>query len=96
MVKQDHLTNGARLARLQFPEMGDKIEHLLRREANFRDMCEELADLDCAITGATRRDDVLADWIAARDRLIQEMADTLLRANVMPIEKGHRGAFRSP
>jgi hypothetical protein len=55
----------------------------------------ELAELDWAIMGATRGDNVLADWTAARDRLIQELADALLRANVIPIEKGHRRAFRS-
>jgi hypothetical protein len=51
IVVQNPLTVGVRLARMQFPHMEGKIEDLLRREENFRDMCEELADLDCAILG---------------------------------------------
>ena len=77
MTVEERLTLGTRLARLHFPEAGDKIEHRLRRDDDFRDMCEDLADLDRAIMGGTRRNDVLAEWIAARDRLVQEMADAL-------------------
>jgi hypothetical protein len=77
MTVEEPFIVGARLARLHFPDATRQIEHLLLQDGNFRDMCEELADLDRAIMGGTRRDEVLAEWIAARDRLVQEMADTL-------------------
>ena len=95
MITQDRLTVGAQLAWLRFPELRERIKDLLCRDANFRDMCEELADLDCAISAVgddtgTRCREVLDDWISARDRLTREMADALFRANVIPIDQGHR------
>jgi hypothetical protein len=90
MTIQDRLTIGACLARRLFPDFGDKIDIMLNWDGNFRDMCEELADLTCAILEGSPYDNVLADWIAARDRLTEEMADALSRANVIPIEQGHR------
>jgi hypothetical protein len=94
MIIQDRLAIGARLARLQFPDTGSKIEALRRRDANFRDMCERLADLDCALSTildvpGTRRRAVLNGLVAARGRLTQEMADALSRAEVVPIEQLH-------
>src|SRR5215208_936485 len=77
MTVEDRLTLGARLARLHFPDAGGIIEHRFRGDDDFHDMCEELADLDRAIMGGTRRDGVLAEWIAARDRLVQDMAGAL-------------------
>jgi hypothetical protein len=85
---EQRLTLGARLARLHCPEAAGKIETLVRRDGNFRDMCEELADLDRAIMGGTGRDDVLAEWIAARDRLVQDMADALAQVEREPDPKG--------
>ena len=43
---QGRLTIGASLARLRFPDQRGSIDLLLRRDENFRDMCEELAELD--------------------------------------------------
>src|SRR5215208_2056962 len=77
MTVEDRLTLGARLARLHFPDAGGIIEHRFRGDDDFHDMCEELADLDRAIMGGTRRDGVLAEWISARDRLVQDMAGAL-------------------
>jgi hypothetical protein len=88
MTVEDRLTLGARLARLHFPDAAGKIEHRLRRDDDFSDMCEELADLDRAIMGGTRRDGVLAEWIAARDRLVQDMADALAKVERDPDRKG--------
>ena len=85
---EQRLTLGARLARLHCPEAAGKIEHLFRRDGNFRDMCEELADLDRAIMGGTRRDGVLAEWIAARDRLVQDMAGALAQVEREPDREG--------
>jgi hypothetical protein len=88
MTVEDRFTLGARLARLHFPEAGGKIEHRLRRDDDFHDMCEELAHLDRAIMGGTRRNGVLAEWIAARDGLVQEMADALAKVERDPDRKG--------
>ena len=85
---EDRLTLGTRLARLHFPDAAGKIEHRLRRDDDFHDMCEELADLDRAIMGGTRRDGVLAEWIAARDRLVQDMADALAKVERDPDREG--------
>jgi len=90
MTIEDRLTFGACLTRRRFPDMGEKIENMLRWDSNFRDMCEELADLTCAILEGSPHNHVLDDWIAARDRLTKEMADALSRANVIPMEQGHR------
>jgi hypothetical protein len=49
---QDLLAIGIRLARTQFPGLRNVIDELLRRDENFRDMCEELADLEEAIASA--------------------------------------------
>jgi hypothetical protein len=62
-------------------------------------MCEELADLESAISSIddlpwARRTDLLADWLAARERLTEEMANALAQANVIPIVRGHRGPRR--
>jgi hypothetical protein len=90
MSLQNRLTFGVHLARQRFPALLGKIETLLGRDDNFRDMCEELADLTSAILQGTPDDWVLADWISARERLTDEMADALSRANVIPIQQGHR------
>ena len=87
---------GVRSAHLQFPDVGKAIDDLFRRDGNFRDMCEELADLESAISSIDDlpwacRTDLLADWLAARERLTREMAEALARANVIPIGRGRRG-----
>jgi len=88
MTTQDRLATGVRLARLRFPDLTNVIEDVLRRDENFRDMCEELADLEEAIASIDTRpglsSDVLADWMALRDRQIQVIAEALSRANVVP------------
>jgi hypothetical protein len=89
---QDLLAIGIRLARTQFPGLRNAIDELLRRDENFRDMCEELADLEEAIASADIRpnvaSDVLAEWVSLRDRQVQVMADALSRANVVSIRRG--------
>jgi hypothetical protein len=82
MVIEDRLSIGARLARMRFPSLDSRVDVLLRRDGNFRNMCEELAELDCAVSTLNEvggRREVLADWEAARDRLTKEMGDALSR-----------------
>jgi hypothetical protein len=90
MSIQNRLTFGVHLARQRFPDVLGEIEILLGRDDNFRDMCGELADLTSAILEGTPDDWVLADWISVRERLTDEMAASLSRANVIPIQQGHR------
>ena len=83
MVTEDRLSIGARLAKMRFPGLGGKVKDLLRQDGSFRAMCEEVAEVDCAIATLNEvggRREVLADWVAARDRLTTRMGDALSRA----------------
>jgi hypothetical protein len=85
MTVQDRLTLGVHLARQRFPALLGEIETMFGRDDNFRDMCEELAPLTSAILKGTPDDRVLADWISARERLTDEIADALSRANLIAL-----------
>ena len=50
MIIEDRLSIGARLARTKFPGLDSKVDVLLRRDSRFRNMCEELTELDCAVS----------------------------------------------
>ena len=87
---------GSHFAHLRFPDIGNTVDDLFCRDGNFRDMCEELAELESAIGSShnlpwAHRADLLADWHAARERLLLEMANALAQANVIPMGRGHHG-----
>ena len=69
-------------AQLRFPHAEFAIRRLMRFSEAFRDMCEELADADAALTDASSKAGTLRDarrleWQELIDRLVAEIAATL-------------------
>jgi hypothetical protein len=88
-----------RLAALRrFPGKARLIEELLARSENFRDMCDELADVELALL-ATKdlppklRKEREAEWTGWIERLTREIEVELRNANVLPLSRARRGGI---
>jgi hypothetical protein len=82
----------------RFPGKAGLIEELVARSENFRDMCDELADVESALLAIKdlpaklrkEREAECAGWI---ERLTGEIEVELGNANVLPLSRTPRGGI---
>jgi hypothetical protein len=93
MSEAERRGEGKRAALRRFPDEARLIEELAARSENFRDMCDELAEVERALL-ATKdvrpeiREERIAEWTGWVDRLTAEIAAELRKANVIPLDRG--------
>jgi hypothetical protein len=87
--------DGVLAAIRRFPTRRSAIEALVIRNENFRDMCEELAIAESALSTIDQLDERVRnerrlEWLGCIRRLLKEMEDELPGMNVIPINRHHK------
>ena len=100
MSEKERLAEGTRAALRRFPDKARLIEELTARSEDFRDICDELADVERALLAAKDtplevREERIAEWEGWIDRLTAEIAAALESANVVPLDRGTRPGRRT-
>jgi hypothetical protein len=74
----------------RFPADRKAIEELILRDGDFRDMCDELAEAEGALSAVEQlptavRAERTAEWVASIEHLAFEIARALREANVVRV-----------
>ena len=93
MSAAERLRAGELAVKRRFPEKSQAVDQLIGRDENFRDMCEELADVESALNAIDRvpkelRQERLMEWGELADRLVAELDAAIGKFNVVPIDVG--------
>jgi hypothetical protein len=78
-----------------FPGKAADIEALARKSEKFRDICDELAAAEEALSAVDRLDEALRgerrlEWLGFIRRALEEIEGELRRVNVVPIARSGR------
>ncbi len=90
MSAAERLLAGERAAKHRFPDETSIVDRLLTTDENFRDMCEELAEVEAALESIDRvsveaREETRVELLELVDRLTLELRESLGSANVVSI-----------